>query len=203
MTPYLPENQIGVFVVSKDLLKQGVVLGRWFFPQRHPDGNHLEAAIQEFLASMGPVVTAGRKGLIPWVPMESNAVDHGFIRKVSAQAIVEHAKACHRFGLDAVSAYHGAFGVWPTATDIRDRLLEVRQNATVGTRRCPGAALTDGPGGRSRGSRRRQRLSAGASTLPAGDHAFYTDFLGRTWVFDDSVPQSRKRHGTPAEGENG
>lgn len=118
MTPYIHESRVGVFICSRQLIRKGIVLGKWFYPQKYPDGDNLLKDILGFLGSMG--IDPKRAAAEPpiWIPLESNNMDSHFVRKATPDNIVVHAKACLSFGVETVRAYRALFGKWPSAGDL-------------------------------------------------------------------------------------
>jgi hypothetical protein len=132
VTPLIAEGRPGIFVADHQLLAQSVVYGRWFSPQNYKGGHELLVAIEMFLAGRCPGrrrrhASPGEKRA--WRILDWNCVDNAAYLQKDLDALVSHARACARFGLDAVRAYHAVRHRWPTAQDMRAEFVLYLPNA--------------------------------------------------------------------------
>jgi hypothetical protein len=136
MTPLIAEGRPGIFVADRHLLAQRVVYGRWFFPQDYKSGHELQGAIETLLAGRCP----GRRRRhsahgekLAWRILDWNCVDNATDLQRDLNALVKHARACARFGLAAVRAFHAVLHRWPTAQDMRAEFVLYLPNALART----------------------------------------------------------------------
>lgn len=132
MTPLIAEGRPGIFVADRQLLTQRVVYGRWFSPQNYKGGHELLVAIEMFLSGRYPGkrrrhTSPGEKRA--WRILDWNCVDNSADLQRDLDALVSHARACARFGLDAVRAFHAVHHRWPTAQDMRTEFVLYLPNA--------------------------------------------------------------------------
>jgi len=127
----IPLGQTGgprMLVADRVLLRQGVFYARVFRPQAFPDGQALHTAITAFLDAARPL---RRRLRTPkpdpdargWRVLKTHHFEPTLVARANLDTLVAHGKACARHDLPTVQAYRMAVGKWPTAEDLRRRLV--------------------------------------------------------------------------------
>lgn len=120
------ESDVALFVCHRGLYKKGIVLGRWIFPRNFGDLKALRVCIDALVKLGDRVMARGKSEPRPgvdWLVDESNGVEHVLVRRASLETCFVHSKACLKYGLPTVRAYHEAIGEWPSTADLKDRLV--------------------------------------------------------------------------------
>jgi hypothetical protein len=195
VTSHIMEGLPGVFVVHRGFLGKGVVVGRWFHPQRFPNGAGLEAAINEFFTQVLParhMRSPRGANARTWKVLEHNSLDHRLVTRGGTDVVVDHAKACLRYGLSAVRAYFEVFGDWPTVGAMKAQFLiyhpqvlpwiaqYLRRRKEMGRHRRP----LKSPDGRAWLLRQARRVLS-------RDHAVYLSLMGEVWLFRKPGQETR------------
>lgn len=120
------ESDVALFVCHRGLYRKGIVFGRWIFTRNFGNLKALRVCIEALMKFGDRAMARGKsehRSGEEWFVDESNGVEHVLVRRASLETCFVHSKACLKYGLPTVRAYHEAIGKWPSTADLKDRLV--------------------------------------------------------------------------------